>query len=150
DAFGNVTQQIDANGVPTTYTYDANNNKKSQKVRRTLPDGTPQDLITNYDYDLNNRLTKTTYPDGSLTQIKYNEIGKQSDTIDQLSRITHYDYDNQGRLVKTTYPDTTFEVIGYDLEGRRTSFQDRALRVTTYEYDEIGRLTKTHYPDTSF
>ena len=40
DAAGNVRQQFDANNVPTTFTYDASNNRKSQKVVRTLPDGT--------------------------------------------------------------------------------------------------------------
>jgi RHS repeat-associated protein len=150
DAVGNVHQQFDANNVPTTFTYDANNNRLSQTVTRTLPDGTRQDLTTSYSYDGNNRLVQTTYPDQSFTQIKYNVIGKQSDVIDQLGHTTHYDYDNQGRLAKTTYADTTFEVTGYDLEGRRTSLQDRAGRVTTYDYDEIGRLTKTHYADESF
>ena len=150
DPAGNLITQTDANGVSTSYGYDPNGNRTSQTVVRTLADGSKQSLVTSYKYDPDDRLIQTTYPDGTVTQIKYNAIGKQSDVIDQLGHTTHYDYDDQGRLTKTTYVDGTFELTQYGLDGRRISFQDRAGRVTTYDYDELGRLTKTHYPDASF
>jgi len=146
DSSGNLTQQTDALMNITTYSYDANGNRLSQTKTRTGPNGL-ETLVTGYQYDSLNRLTKTTYPDGSTTQIQYNAIGKQSVTIDQLNRQTSYQYDLMGRLTQTTYPDTTTESSTYDAEGDRTASTDRASRTTTYVYDPLKRLTQTVYAD---
>ncbi len=149
DGSGNLTQQTDALGNVSTYTYDANNNKLSQTVTRTV-NGQLQSLTTSYAYDGNNRVTKTTYPDGSTTQTQYNSIGKQSVTIDQLNRQTSYAYDTLGRLTTTTYPDNTTESTTYDANNNRLTSTDRAGNTTTYTYDADNRLTKTTYSDNSF
>jgi RHS repeat-associated protein len=149
DGSGNLTQQTDALGNLSTYTYDANNNKLSQTVTRTV-NGQPQALTTSYAYDGNNRLTKTTYPDGTTTQVQYNSIGKQSVTIDQLGRQTSYTYDTLGRLTTTTYPDSTTQSTTYDAENDRLTSTDRAGHTTSYTYDADKRLTKTTYADNSF
>lgn len=146
DAFGNLMQQNDALGHITTYTYDANGNRLSQTQTRTTVSGL-QTLLTSYQFDGLNRLTQTTYPDGSTTQIQYNAIGKQSVTIDQLGHQTSYTYDAMGRLTQTTYPDGTNEGVGYDAENDRTSSTDRDGRTTTYAYDPLKRLTTTTYAD---
>ena len=149
DGSGNLTQQTDALGNISTYTYDANNNKLSQTVTRIV-NGQLQSLTTSYAYDGNNRLIKTTYPDGSTTQTQYNSIGKQSVTIDQLGRQTSYAYDTLGRLTTTTYPDNTAESTTYDANNNRLTSTDRAGNTTTYTYDADNRLTKTTYSDNSF
>ena len=133
-----------------TYTYDANNNKLSQTVTRSV-NGTPQTITTNYKYDASNRLTETDYADGTKTQVQYNNIGKQSVTIDQLNRQTSYTYDSMGRLTTTTtYPDNTTETATFDAENDRLTSIDRAGHTTTYSYDGDKRLTKTTYADQSF
>ena len=149
DANGNMTRQTDALGNVSSFTYDANGNKLTQMVTRTKADGTKETLTTLYQYDASNRLLKTTYPDGTSTQLVYNSIGKLSDRVDALGHKTHYDYDANGRLVKTTYADGTTEAASYDAEDRRISSTDRAGRTTSYSYDALGRLTKTTYPDGS-
>jgi RHS repeat-associated protein len=149
DGSGNLTQQTDALGNLSTYTYDANNNKLSQTVTRTV-NGQPVAQTTGYKYDGNNRLTETDYPDGTKTQTQYNSIGKQSVTIDQLSRQTSYAYDNNGRLTTTTYPDLTTESTTYDANNNRLTSTDRAGHTTSYTYDADNRLTKTIYADQSF
>jgi len=149
DGSGNLTQQTDALSNVTNYTYDANGNKLSQTVTRTV-NGQPQTLTTSYKYDPDNHLTETDYPDGTKTQVQYNNIGKQSATIDQLNRQTTYAYDNDGRLITTTYPDNTTETATYDAENHRLTSSDRAGHTTTYAYDADGRLTKTTYADQSF
>jgi len=149
DGSGNLTQQTDALGNVSTYTYDANNNKLSQTVTRTV-NGQPQTQTSSYAYDGNNRLTKTTYPDGTTTQTQYNSIGKQSVTIDQLGRQTSYAYDSLGRLTTTTYPDNTTASTTYDANNNRLTSTDRAGHTTSYAYDTDNRLTKTTYADNSF
>ena len=148
DVSGNLTQQTDALGNITTYTYDGNGDRLTETKTRTTTSG-PEILVTNYQYDKLSRLTKTTYPDGSTTQIQYNQIGKQSLTIDQLGHQTSYQYDLMGRLTQTNYPDGTFDGANYDAEGDRTSSTDRGGRTTSYEYDPLKRLKKTTYPDTA-
>ncbi|HET9306133.1 MAG TPA: PKD domain-containing protein, partial [Candidatus Sulfotelmatobacter sp.] len=149
DGSGNLTQQTDALNNITTYTYDLNNNKLSQTVTRTV-NGQPQTITTNYKYDASNRLTETDYADGTKTQIQYNNIGKQSATIDQLNHKTSYTYDNLGRLTTTTYADTTTETATFDEENDRLTSVDRAGHTTSYAYDADKRLTKTTYADQSF
>jgi RHS repeat-associated protein len=149
DGSGNLTQQTDALNNVTNYTYDANNNKLTQAITRTV-NGQPQTLTTSYKYDAENRLTETDYPDGSKTQTQYNNIGKQSATIDQLNRTTSYAYDSLGRLTTTTYPDQTTEGVTYDAENHRLTSTDRTGHTTSYAYDADGRLTKTTYADQSF
>jgi RHS repeat-associated protein len=150
DLLGNLRQETDAAGHVTSYTYDANNNRISQTTTRTLANGSAETLVTSYAYDHLNRLVKTTYANGSFTQLSYNAIGQQATTTDQLGRVTSYSYDEMGRLQKTTYPDSTTEEATYDAEGRRLTSKDRAGRVTSFTYDVLGRLTKTTYADGTF
>jgi RHS repeat-associated protein/uncharacterized repeat protein (TIGR01451 family) len=147
DTFGNVNSQTDALGNVTSFTFDGNGNRLSQTVKRTKSDGTLETLTSQYEYDADNHLTKTTYPDGSTRKTVYNSLGKKSDVIDELGRTTHFDYDANGRLIKTTYPDSATELVAYDANDRRISSTDRAGRVTTYTYDAINRPTKITYPD---
>jgi RHS repeat-associated protein len=160
DALGNTTsysytgsylnKETDALGNVTTYTYDANGNRASRTVKRTLPSGTVETLVTTNEYDRLNRLTKTTFPDGSIAQAEYNASGQQSVTIDQLGHRTTYDYDDMGRQIRATYADGTKEESAYDAEGRRIKSKDRAGRETVFTYDELGRLVKATYPDGAF
>ena len=147
DGAGRVTQQTDALGNVETFTYDGNGNRLTQAVTRTRFDGTPETLTTQYEYDGNNRLVKTTNPDGSFTRSIYDALGKLSARVDALGRTTHYDYDNNGRPSKTTYPDGTSESVTYDANDQPLTMTDRAGRTTSFLHDTAGRLTKTTYPD---
>lgn len=148
DASGNLTQTTDALSNVTTFTYDANGNRLSESRTRTVS-SVSETLLTSYTYDKSNRLTKTTLPDGTTTQVVYNNIGKQASTIDQLNRTTSYTYDEMGRPTQTTFPDGTTEKSSYDAEGRRTSSIDRLNRTTSFTYDALGRLTKTTFADSA-
>jgi RHS repeat-associated protein len=150
DGAGNLLTQTDPLNTVTSYTYDANGNRKTQAVTRTKSDGTQETLTTQYEYDGNNRLKKTVYPDGAFTQVHYNELGQQSATIDAKGKTTSYTYDNDGHLTLTAYPDTTTESATYDGNGNRLTSTDRAGHTTTFEYDAVNRLTKTTYVDSTF
>ncbi|HLG15061.1 MAG TPA: PKD domain-containing protein, partial [Blastocatellia bacterium] len=150
DGNGNLAGESDALGHVMSYAYDATGNRISQTTTRTAPGSVIETLVTTFEYDRQNRLTKTIYADGTATQTVYNSIGQQAATIDQLGRMTSFTYDSMGRLTSTAYPDTTTESSTYDAEGRRLTSTDRAGRVTSFEYDVLGRLKKTTYPDASF
>ncbi len=146
DAAGNLLTQTDALGTVTTSTYDANGNRLTQSVTRTLPGGGTQRLVSSFTYDNLNRLTRTTFPDGSSTQTIYNSLGQVSATLDALNRQTTFVYDNNGRLAQTTYPDATTDSTVYDAEGRRIKTTNRGI-VTQFTYDKLGRLTQTTTAD---
>lgn len=146
DSSGNLKSQTDAAGTVTSYTYDPIGNRLTQAVARTLPAGQgggTQTLTTTFSYDNLNRVLKTTYSDGSNTQVVYNNLGQQSATIDALSRQTSYGYDADGHLTSTSYPDTRYEISSYDNDGNRTRFSDRLGINTYYSYDGLNRLTQT-------
>ncbi|WP_444994436.1 putative Ig domain-containing protein [Aliikangiella sp. IMCC44359] len=147
---GITTGQIDANGVRTDYEFDARFNKTAEVTKRTLADGTEEVLRTEYEYDKNNRLTKTIYPDGSTHKSEYDASGLLVATIDAFERRTEMEYNDRGELVKTTYPDLTTEIYTYDKNGNKLTETDRNNNTTSYEYDALNRVIKTTYADNSF
>jgi RHS repeat-associated protein len=149
DATGNLQTQTDALNHVSTFAYDANGNRTSQAVMRTKSDGTHETLTTSYAYDANNRLIKTTNPDGTFTQIQFNTLGQQSATIDAKNQTTSYTYDLDGRLTQTSYPDNTSESTTYDANGNRLTSKDRAGHITAFTYDALNRLTATTFADNS-
>ncbi|MEW8622631.1 MAG: putative Ig domain-containing protein, partial [Candidatus Thiodiazotropha endolucinida] len=129
-----------------TYTYDANGNVKSETRERTV-DGVVTTETTLHDYDERNRLTKTTYPDGSYIETVYDLAGNVDLERDRFGNWTDYDYDPYGRLTLTTYPDTTSEQREYTREGLLERIIDRSGHTTRHEYDDAGRLWRTHYEE---
>ena len=152
DASGNLISTIvlDSTSVvlsDTSFTYDTNGNQLTQTVVRTLPDSSTENILTTFEYDNENRLTKTIFNDSTFTETTYNAIGKEATARDQLGRMTSFDYDDRGNLTKTTFPDLTTEESVYDLENRRIASIDRLGRTTYSLYDAVGRLTETIFPD---
>jgi RHS repeat-associated protein len=145
-----LTKQTDAQGNETTFSYDANGNRKTQTVKRTNAAGQLETITRTAEYDDLNRLVKSIQPDGSFTRTEYNELGQQKATIDQGGNRTEFTYDDQGRLIKTMYADGKFEESTYDEEGRRLTSKDRSGKVTSYQYDALGRLKKNTYADGTF
>jgi RHS repeat-associated protein len=141
DASGNLVRKREVS-------YDANGNRLSETLYRTI-NGTLQSITTTFEYDKMNRLVKTIDPLGGVSQIEYNDVGKESAHIDALGRRTAFEHDETGNLIRKTFPDSTFETIEYDEAGYVIKKTDRAGRTTTLDYDELNRLVKTTFADGS-
>lgn len=132
-----------------TFTYDDNLNVKTETRQRTVNGSVISETLT-YDYDARNRLTITTYPDGTYTETQYDLAGKPDLERDRFGQWTDYTYDEYGRLRETIYPDTSRETRTYTHEGLLRTVTDRMNHTTTYEYDDAGRLWKTTFHDGTF
>jgi YD repeat-containing protein len=130
------------------YTYDANGNRLTDTLHRTI-DGTLRALTTTFGYDAANRVISIIDPTGNESRIEYDGLGREKARIDALGRRTTFTYDDVGNLVDTEYPDGTHETATYDALGQVVGRSDRAGRATALEIDELGRVVATTYPDGS-
>ncbi|OUR88395.1 hypothetical protein A9Q81_23950, partial [Gammaproteobacteria bacterium 42_54_T18] len=146
--FQKWTESNDISGT-VTYTYDDNNNVKTEARERTVNNVVITETV-GYDYDDRDRLTKTTYPDATYTETKYDLAGNIDQERDRFGVWTDYDYDVYGRLKLTTYVDGTTEIRGYSNEGLLESVIDRIGHETQYEYDDAARLWKTTFHNGSY
>lgn len=154
DASGNIAREdiTDASGTllrRVDFTYDANGNKLTETLYRTI-DGASTALKTAYAYDATNRLTSVTDPAGGVARIEYDAVGHVTAQVDALGRRTVYEFDSLGLPAKTTYPNGTFESYTYDFNGNMLTQTDTAGRVTRYAYDELGRRIRTTLADGTF
>lgn len=117
DAAGNPVSTTDAKGQVTQYQYDILN----RIARIAYADGSQIDY--SYDQGSNGlgRLTQIVEP-GSTTQYAYDQRGRlltETRTMSGASHVAAYAYDNIGRLVSMTYP---------------------SGRIVTYSRDSLGRI----------
>jgi RHS repeat-associated protein len=102
--------------------------------------------VVTYNYDDGDRLTKTTYPDGSFEQIVY----------DRLDAVAFRD--RQGRWSQAAFDEMDQLSYTIDPEGRKTAFdwctcgslaelRDQAGNVTKWHHDVQGRVIEKTYPD---
>jgi len=117
---------------------------------------------TQYAYDADGRLQKTTYADGTFELTGYDNNGNRTSFQDRGGHVTSYFYDGLNRLTKTQFADgsytqtvynpdgtvqTSYDALrnatnyGYDDAGRRTSVTDAMNKLTTFGYDNVGNQT---------
>ncbi|MBF0410120.1 MAG: RHS repeat-associated core domain-containing protein [Candidatus Riflebacteria bacterium] len=132
---------IDAAGGISSFTYDPRGNlaTSSDQLGRK----------TSSEYDVLNRLTKTTYPDGRYTTIEYDEAGNVALRRDNLNRETRYEYTPSGKVSKIIRPDGSNTSYVYDAKDRKISETDTLGNVTSFVYDALNHLIETRYPDGS-
>jgi RHS repeat-associated protein len=142
---GNLTSKTDFNGKTTTYGYDVMRRLISKTPdaslnepvisftyndlgqRATMTDGSG---VTNYNYDVRNRLASKQTPFGTLT----------------------YTYDENSNLKSTnsSNPNGVSVDYAYDSLNRVSGVRDNRLsgnQETTYSYDAVGNLQSYSYPN---
>jgi RHS repeat-associated protein len=162
DSAGHLIASTDARGFTTTYGYDKSGRQtwvtnalgqwKESKYNGSgnLVSSTTLSEVTSYFYDELERLTNTTFTDGTFTRNIYDALGNEVAKCDQGGVQTGYKYDALHRLVAVTNavgdPDQVITQYQYDEQGNLTQITDAANRVTTFEYDPLGRKIKRVLP----
>ncbi|NJK63452.1 MAG: RHS repeat protein [Synechococcaceae cyanobacterium SM2_3_1] len=154
DSVGNLTLVRDTKLHETMYTYDGNGNRITEKTTVTTPDGV-QEVLTQRNYDRNNRLRILTNPEEEVSEFRYDPNGLQILAVDALNRETKYRYNDKNQLVETIYPDGTpqtdadnpRQITLFDRDDRQRVEIDELGRVTHYVYDAEDRVIATIYPD---
>ena len=125
DAVGNLRSETDPNNNPATlHTPDALN-----RLIQTLD---RLDGVTDYSYDINDRLTQVTTPGNP---------GNRA--------TTQYSHDDLGNLLKEIPPDRGTTNYSHDPAGNVTGTTDARGIATVYNYDALNRLTAIDYPGAS-
>jgi RHS repeat-associated protein len=133
DSLGRTRQLPGNNGQLVTHTYDNNSNLK------TRTDATGR--VTSYDYDAQNRVTKTTAPDGGITFYAYDSEGNLRNVTDPRSLVTTYGYNGFGQVTQRISPDTGTTSYAYDSAGRLATETRANGAVIAYTWDKLGRVT---------
>jgi RHS repeat-associated protein len=134
----------DAQNNLTTYQYDGRGNRTA-----VIDPINGSAHPTSFTYDLMDRLTKTTYPDGTHVDIGYDYRGRRTTVTDQNGKITTYAYDDEDRLVSVTdaqTPNPGVTSYVYDTENQLQAITDANNHTTTFHYDNFGRVTQTDFP----
>ncbi len=101
---------------------------------------------TTYSYDNLNRLTSTTYPDGTTEKYGYDTSDNLVQKTDKNNVQTNYSYDSINRLVSIAYHGTTTTIDQYTYDRNSNLLQLQSQNATiTYTYDTRNRITSEAY-----
>jgi RHS repeat-associated protein len=165
DTSGRLTQATDPNGGITTYAYDAATSRMTsvQEPRYNAGEINQPKVVNEYytaadGTNLNGRVKKQTYADGSNYQFAYqfDAAGKvtQTDVTNGRGYIRRLEYTDDGFIARETralgQPEQHTIVNTRDsTTNLLTSATDALNRTTAYEYDTAGNRTKvTHMAGT--
>jgi RHS repeat-associated protein len=124
-----------------TYTY----NYQDKMETKTDPLG----LVYTYEYDVLGRISKTHNPDGTQTQLTYNNNTNMVEITDENLHSKEYQYDWASNLLSVkeyTGQDYYLTEYGYDEFGNVTNMKDARGNETLYEYGMFG-IECVLYPD---
>lgn len=167
---GQMTSATDALGQQTTYSYDANGYLtqidgplsgnydrtevthdtvgRVQTVKSVQGPTSADEWTVSYAYDVLDRLTQVTYPDGSTQATTYYRLDP-SRSKDRLGRWTSYTYNALRQLIEQRDPAGRITRYEWCRCGALQGLTDPAGNVTKWAYDIQGRLIGKKYPDNS-
>lgn len=140
--YGNETLVSDQNGATLRYTYDANGNLVKELDALARP--------TTHEYDANDRVIRTTFPDGRDVELAYDYAGRVTTRTEEDGDVEKYVWDKAGQLTSITSafgtPLATTTTIQYDPAGRVNTITDGRNNTTVFTYDDGGRVKTMRDP----
>ncbi|HEV7925252.1 MAG TPA: RHS repeat-associated core domain-containing protein [Verrucomicrobiae bacterium] len=134
---GYLAQQISVGFATNSYTY-------SNGLVLTHTD--PRNMTVTNTWDNLQRLTSTTYPDGTYVSNQYTILDRTA-TKDRLTNWTYYGYDSLRHNIAVTNALGHYDLFTYCSCGALESVQDALGYLTHYYYDNQSRLTNVLYSD---
>ncbi len=99
-----------------------------------------------YAYDNLDRLTRTTFPDGTYEEITYNRLDKGT-FRDRLGRLTQYAYDANQNLLSETDPLNRSTLYEWCTCGQLVKLTDPKGNMTQWKHDLQSRVTEKQFAD---
>ena len=99
-----------------------------------------------YAYDDLNRLTRTTFPDGTYEEITYDKLDRVS-FRDRLGRSSQYSWDANRHLTSETDPLNRKILYEWCTCGQLVKLTDPKGNVTQWHHDLQGRVTQKEFAD---
>ncbi len=175
DPYSNLTQEVDALGNTTTFSYNAVNQPEQQTVSGHSLGPTYDSAgytvgttnlqtgaVTEYVYNMLGDTAETISPsastgttgEGPVTKDYYNADNQLVESVDASGNVTTYGYDALGNQVATSLPDpSTGEAGGptttgvFDLDSEKVQSTDPLGYVTTWTMDAFGNQIAESLPD---
>ena len=135
DGWGNISAAVSPAGARTTFEYDA----KGIHCTATVD---PVGRRTEFQYDANDRLVKTTRPDGKTRTYSYLPCSWVA-TTNESSKTLSVTRDRTFRILSLTEGTGDTTTYDYDVNGRRVSRTDAEGNTFFYVYDAMGRYLGT-------
>ena len=133
DVAGRKTNEVNANGEATRFTYTPAGDLL------TLTDG--KDQVTTWKYDHYGRVTnKLDHLADTMFNYKYDANGRLTNRWTPAKGHTFYGYDPVGNLTTVNYTNSVDLAFIYDPMNRLTNMLD-AVGTTRYAYDNAGQLS---------
>jgi RHS repeat-associated protein len=134
---GQLTQLNDWTGI-TDFTLDL--------LGRIEEINDQNNRVVGYDYDDVGNQTHVKYPDGTIIERKFNNLGRMTDIITPDGNFV-YDHDPAGRLKSLEMPNGITEMYTHDRIGQLLSISQHNSDGTTeilnmFNYDRAGNLTR--------
>ena len=138
DPAGNRSQRTDYNSAVTNYTYDV--------LNRLTTISYPDTTSATYGYDVLSRLTTAVNPTGTVT-IAYDNRSRVSSVTDVFGQVVSYAYDANSNRTQLSLNGGTSASYQYDVINRLTQLTDNASLNTTFSYDATDKLTSRTLPN---
>jgi len=131
----------DSRGYATSYLYDALGNR----TKMTFQKGTPDEHVTSYAYDPDNRLVSIAGNSGVFTYA-YDTLGRRTGLTYPNQITAGYAYDNASRLTTISHAigATTIASYAYTLDKVGNRLTKGGTVNESYLYDPTYRLTQTN------
>ena len=146
--YGRLSRITDHQGNFITYGYDSAGNPDLMAYYD--PQGS-RSRLKQWSYqhpEVPGRLWKRIQPDGTFTELDYDNSGNLTKITDPQGDATEFSYDLLNQMVSETRPGNVITTYHYDHHGNLIRVVDPENRTTTYQYDDMGRQISIYSPDT--